>query len=124
MLLPAAGHKGYALSLLVELVGGILAGNSAPGLPDYRTRNGVLFIVLDIAAFRPVTEFLDQGGVYTDLVKAVTPAPGFAEVMLPGEPELRNETRRRASGLAVDDATWQLLSEAAASYGLPMPPPA
>jgi LDH2 family malate/lactate/ureidoglycolate dehydrogenase len=121
MLLPAAGHKGYALSLLVELVGGILAGNSAPGLPDYRTRNGVLFIVLDIAAFRPVSEFLDKSGAYADLVKAVAPAPGFAEVMLPGEPEVRNEEQRRAAGLIVDDATWKLLSDAAAAYGLTMP---
>lgn len=121
MLLPAAGHKGYALSLLVELVGGILVGNSAPGLPDYQTRNGVLFIVLDIAAFRPVAEFLDKGGAYRDLVKAVTPAPGFAEVLLPGEPEVRSEAQRRAAGLTVDDATWKLLSDAAASYGLPMP---
>ena len=53
VLLWAAGHKGYGLSLLVEFLGGILAGNSVPGLPDYKPRNGVLFIVLDIEPFRP-----------------------------------------------------------------------
>lgn len=121
VLLPAAGHKGYGLSLLVELLGGILAGNSCPGLADYSPRNGVLFIVLDIAAFRPAEEFRATTGVYADIVKAIKPAPGFTEVLLPGEPEFRNMEQRSAAGITVDDASWSYLLEKAAEYGIAAP---
>jgi len=121
VLLPAAGHKGYGLSLLVELLGGILAGNSCPGLPDYRPRNGVLFIVLDVAAFRPAEEFRATTGAFANVVKALKPAPGFAEVMLPGEPEFRNMEQRCASGITVDDASWSYLLDKAAQYGIAAP---
>ena len=90
VLLPAAAHKGYALSLLVEFLGGILTGNGVPALPDtYQPRNGVLFIVLDIEAFQPLQDFLSLSAAFTDAIKAVPPAPGFEEVLLPGEPEQR-----------------------------------
>ena len=58
-LLPMAGHKGYGLSLLVELLGGMLTGQSCPGLPTYTVlKNGVLFIVLAIEPFRSPEDFL------------------------------------------------------------------
>ncbi len=121
MLLPFAAYKGYALSLLVELLSGVLTGNGTPVLPGYRPGNGVLFIVMHIAAFRPLSEFYAVSGEVADRVKAVPPAPGFSEVLLPGEPEQRTAAQRRATGVPVDDATWQLLTEDAAHFGLPLP---
>ena len=121
VLLPAAGHKGYGLSLLVELLAGVLAGNSCPGLPDYSPRNGVLFIVLDVAAFQPADQFNATTGAYAGVIKALKPAPGFQEVLLPGEPEFRNIDQRRAEGISVDDASWGYLLEKAAEYGIPLP---
>lgn len=114
MLLPAAGHKGYALSLLVEFLGGILTGNGCPALGNVRPGNGVLFLVLDVAAFRPLADYLADGARLAATVKAVPPAHGFDEVLLPGEPEQRMQSERRSNGILVDDATWQLLTEDAA----------
>jgi LDH2 family malate/lactate/ureidoglycolate dehydrogenase len=121
VLLPAAGHKGYGLSLLVEFLGGILAGNSCPGLPEYLPRNGVLFIVLDIAAFQPADQFLETSGKYAGMIRTLRPAPGFDEVLLPGDPEHRNIDRRMATGIDVDDTTWGQLTDAAATYGVDVP---
>jgi uncharacterized oxidoreductase len=121
MLLPAATHKGYALSLLVEFLGGILTGNGAPALGGYRPGNGVLFLVLDVAAFRPLATFLADGGRMADAVKAVPPAPGFDEVLLPGEPEQRMLALRQAAGVQIDDATWRLLTEDAAKLDVVVP---
>jgi len=118
MLLPAATHKGYALSLLVEFLGGILTGNGCPALGNVRPGNGVLFLVLDISAFRPPAEYFGDGMRLAGAVKAVPPAPGFQEVLLPGEPEQRMEAERRSHGILVDDATWALLSEDAAHLGV------
>jgi uncharacterized oxidoreductase len=121
MLLPAATHKGYALSLLVEFLGGVLTGNGAPALGGYRPGNGVLFLVLDVAAFRPLADFLADSTRLAGAVKAVPAAPGFSEVLLPGEPEQRMEAERRATGVQVDDATWALLTEDAATLGVALP---
>jgi uncharacterized oxidoreductase len=114
MLLPAATHKGYALSLLVEFLGGILTGNGCPALGNVRPGNGVLFLVLDVTAFRPLADYMADGARMAATVKAVQTAPGFSEVLLPGEPEQRMQSERRSGGILVDDATWALLTEDAA----------
>jgi uncharacterized oxidoreductase len=121
MLLPAAGHKGYGLSLLMEFLGGVLTGRGCPALPGFVPGNGVLFIVLSIEPFRPVEDFLADGAALCEQVKAVPPAPGFDEVLLPGEPEQRTAERRRAEGIMVDEATWAQLTAAAAALGVAVP---
>ena len=40
MLLPAAGHKGYSLALLTDLLGGVLTGAGGPTLPGTILGNG------------------------------------------------------------------------------------
>jgi len=121
-LLPIAGHKGYGLSLLVELLGGMLTGQSCPGLPTYTSlKNGVLFIVLAIEPFRSPEDFLKDGSALCELVKNVAPAPGFDEVLLPGEPEQRTSARRQAEGIPVDETTWGQLAAAAAKFGVAVP---
>lgn len=116
VILPAAGHKGYGLSLLVEWLGGILTGSSCPAMPTFtRLGNGVLFIVLSIEAFRPAEAVLQDGAGLYDRVKNAPPAPGFQEVLLPGEPERRIAAQRRTEGINVDEATWNLLTTSAQS---------
>lgn len=123
MLLPTAGHKGYALSLLVEMLGGLLTGNGSPALGGhYRPGNGVLFLLLNVDAFRPLADFLADSAALAARTKAVPPAPGFQEVLLPGEPEQRIAAQRRAQGISLDEATWQLLCQAAQSLGVAVPP--
>jgi LDH2 family malate/lactate/ureidoglycolate dehydrogenase len=121
-LLPMAGHKGFGLSLLVELLGGMLTGQSCPGLPGYTVlKNGVLFIVLAIEPFRSPEDFLNDSSALCELVKSVTPAPGFDEVLLPGEPEQRTARRRQAEGIPIDETTWVQLTSAATEFGVAVP---
>jgi LDH2 family malate/lactate/ureidoglycolate dehydrogenase len=116
-LLPAGGHRGYALGLLVELLGGALAGagcastGAAPG-------NGLVLVALDPAARSEPAAFLAEVDAVAAAILAVEPAPGFDRVRLPGEPEAETEARRRAEGIPLDDATWQDLVRAAAGLGV------
>jgi uncharacterized oxidoreductase len=121
VLLPAAGHKGYGLSLLVELLGGLLTGSGSPVLAGFGGGNGVLFLVLAIEAFRPPEAFLADAAVLCGQVKATPPAPGFAEVLLPGEPEHQTAARRRIDGIPIDQVTWAQLTAAAAERGVVVP---
>lgn len=104
-----AGHKGFALGLLVEILGSALAGI---GSQDTKvTGNGTCFIVIDPAAFCSVSIFrklMDQTVAY---MKSSSPAPGFSEVLVPGELEFRTMRKRQKDGVPIDDETVRSLIE-------------
>ncbi len=45
-------------------------------------------------------------------------APGFDEVMIPGEPEARRAAERRANGVAITVAVWDKIAAATQSVGV------
>ena len=51
-------------------------------------------------------------------IKQIKPAPGFDEVLLPGEPEQRAAAARLEEGIPIPDATWEQLVEAGRSLGV------
>lgn len=115
VILPAAGHKGYGLALLAEFLGGLLTDEAGE---EFLGGNGVLFIGLAPGAFRPAEEFLADAAALSARAKATPPAAGFAEVLLPGEPEERMAVQRRAEGIPLDDTTWAQILAAAAEVGV------
>jgi LDH2 family malate/lactate/ureidoglycolate dehydrogenase len=50
-LLTFGGHKGSALSVLIELLGGLLTGMGTACTPSYAGGNGMVLIALDVGAF-------------------------------------------------------------------------
>lgn len=122
MLVPAAGHKGYSLALLVDLLGGMLTGGgSAPEAGSTMQSNGVLFIVLAVSAFRTPEEFAEEAQAMVDRIKATPLAPGFSAILLPGEPEQQTAAQRRANGVPLDDGTWTQMVAEAERLGVALP---
>jgi uncharacterized oxidoreductase len=106
-----AGHKGYALGLLVEILGSALAG-LAPTDPAV-LGNGLCFLVVDPGAFCPIESFrslVDQTVAY---VKSSQPSAAGGEVLVPGEIEFRTLRRRMVEGIPVDEPTWEAIHHAA-----------
>jgi uncharacterized oxidoreductase len=112
----STGHKGFALGLLVEILGSALAGISSR---DPRVfGNGVCLIVVDPSAFCPLDEFrrlMDETVAY---IKSSRPAPGFEEVLVPGELEFRTFRHRQKDGIPVDAATLAAMREHGARLGV------
>jgi len=75
-------------------------------LPEYDGGNGTLFLALSIGPFISVEQFIDQTRRFEDLLKETPPAAGSSEVMLPGEPEMRERRRRIRDGIPVPDQVW------------------
>jgi uncharacterized oxidoreductase len=122
MLRPLGGHKGFCLSLLMDFMGGLLTGHGAASLPGYDVPgNGVLFLALDIEAFRPLGEFYADSNLLTEQMRSTKPAPNSSEVLLPGEPEQRSARQRRESGIPLDETTWEQITAAAAEWGVDAP---
>ena len=110
MHLPAAGHKGYGLALIAELMGDAMLA--------HRHDCNWLVTVVDIGAFRAADDYAASAEELLQKVKDVPPAAGFDEVLLPGEPEARRAVERAASGVPIPDGVWTEIKEAAAKVGV------
>ena len=113
-----AGHKGYALGLMIDILGGALSGAGCSGSGTTRLQNGVLMIALNIANFTPLDDFYEHIEGLVAHVKASPTAPGFDEILTPGEIEARQTERRLREGIPIDDETWRQIRETAAEVGI------
>ena len=117
-LLPTGAHKGTALGLVVEVLGGILSGEGAIGDRSGPVHNGTFLLLIEVARFLPLVDFTGQVTDLVQWVKSAAAAPGVAEVMVPGEPEARSEAHRRAHGIPIEAETWRQIEEIAAELGV------
>ncbi|HEY8426317.1 MAG TPA: Ldh family oxidoreductase [Limnochordales bacterium] len=124
-LLPFGEAKGSALSLIIDLLCGPLAGAlTGPFIAalyadlDRPQRLGHFFMAIDVAAFADPAEFRQRVDESIRAIRALPPAHGFERVYLPGEPEWLNEQRNRQQGLVLEPATERQLVELEASLGL------
>ena len=92
------GHKGYALSFMVEVFSGLLTGLGFGIDPEGRHNDGCFIAAFNLEHFRPLDEFKKDMGEFVEFIKDSPPAAGFTEVLYPGEIEHRNEQRRRQEG--------------------------
>ncbi|GAA5066102.1 LDH2 family malate/lactate/ureidoglycolate dehydrogenase [Thermocatellispora tengchongensis] len=123
-LLPFGGHKGYGLSVLIELAGGLLAGAGVSCLPGYGGGFGTVVLAVDIAAFLPLSRFREQAEELCRALRDTPPAAGFDRVLVPGEIEARTRRERLRDGVPLTEAEWRELRELAARTGAgePVPP--
>ena len=104
-----AGHKGFALSLLVEILGSALAGIRTTD--ETVVGNGFCLMVIDPSAFCPLERFKKLIHELVAYIKSSSLVEGVEEVLVPGELEFRTRRRREAEGIPVDDVTWQFVDE-------------
>ncbi len=108
-LLPFGRHKGYALGVLVTLLGG-LGGEFDI---ERRTMEGTFLQVINIGAFMPLDTYQRAVRATLDGLKGTAAAPGVAEVLAPGDPEAHSRAARVARGIDVPDASYQQIRESA-----------
>src|SRR5690349_20818516 len=118
---PVGGAKGYGLGLVVELLAGALTGAGAGAMRDasgWRKLWGTLVIVVDPAAFADVPAFKAAVSAYLAEVKASRLAPGFREILIPGERALRTRREQLAHGVRVTDGIWDEVARLACGLGV------
>lgn len=112
-----AGHKGYGLNIVIELLAGILSGTGCIGKPQ-QLSNGVLLIALDVSQFLSLSEFYQEADAFIQHVKSSPPAAGFEEILFPGEIELKVKDQRSKDGIFVEDETWGQIVECGRKFGI------
>ncbi len=120
--MPMAGHKGYAISLMMDMLSGVLTGSgygaqvTGPYQAEKPGRAGHMFIAINVEAFQPLAEFNARMESLIAEVKSSALAKGFDEILYPGEMEARNDRTNRANGIALPADTATDLRKLAQAY--------
>ena len=109
---PMAGAKGSGLSLMIEMLTGVLA--TAPilapfhqGKPGARKhRQNAVLIAVDISALGSLDEFCAAVDETLDALKALPAAAEGGEVLFPGERGAATERQRREAGIPLGPKIW------------------
>lgn len=122
--LTMAGHKGYALALLVEMLSGVLSGAAVgPEIGSmYKELDrpqdvGHFFCLLDIDAFMDPAVFKERVHRTIDGIKSSRRRPGVEEILVPGERSARTAERNRRLGIPLAPATVRELDELGERHG-------
>jgi L-2-hydroxycarboxylate dehydrogenase (NAD+) len=114
----SGGHKGYGLSLAVDLLTGVLAGSAfGPNIvglfsTEAPSNLGQTFIAIDPSAVDPTGTFEDRLEGYLDQLVASPTAPDApGRVLVPGEPEAEAARRAADRGVVIDAVHAERLRE-------------
>lgn len=106
-LMPFAKHKGYALSLVVCLLGG-LSGQfdlAQAGM------GGAYIQVWNIESFTPLAAYQQHVRIFLDGLKALPTADGYEEVLAPGDFEVRSRRHRLQHGIELPEPIYVAIQE-------------
>ncbi|MEM3027606.1 MAG: Ldh family oxidoreductase [Candidatus Bathyarchaeia archaeon] len=103
-LLPFGGHKGSGLGIVIEILGGALAGS---GCSLENKGSGLLAAAIKIDAFCPLDEFKARVDRFIETVKSSRKAKGFEEILMPGERAQRLREERLKKGITLEEAVWK-----------------
>ena len=120
-LLPVGDYKGYGLSLITDIVAGVMTGSLFGGSVFQDDRNydvGHTMIAIDPEAFLPRGEFAARLERLIDEVKSAPPIEVDQPVLLPGEAEQERAKRRKVDGVPVDVETVEQLAALAKELGV------
>jgi LDH2 family malate/lactate/ureidoglycolate dehydrogenase len=125
---PFGGYKGYGLSLLLDILTGVLSGGG------FATHVRTLYrevetpsqvantcAALRIEAFLPLAEFRRRMDEIIELMRACPTAPGVERIFVPGEIEHETERRRREGGIPLQPELQNELKALGAELGVKPP---
>ncbi len=120
--LPIGKYKGYGLSLMTDIISGVMTGSlfGTDVFQDLANHDvGSFVIAINPEMFMDRDTFYDRLEVLLDQVKSAEPIEPGDEILLPGEMELRRKAERQKNGIPIDKNTVAKLREIAAELDVP-----
>lgn len=124
-ILPIGGHKGFGITLFLEILSGVLTGarvgseiRDLYGAPRNQPQGlGHFCIAIDPAAFMPLEEFKSRMDAMLRMIRASKLAPGVVRMIIPGEPELEAKLQRSVAGIPLATGVLDQLNALARELG-------
>ncbi|MDP6151855.1 MAG: Ldh family oxidoreductase [Phycisphaeraceae bacterium] len=117
---PAAGHKGLALNLIIDVLSGALTGAGCSANPS-RDSQGIFLLVINIEAFGGREAFVTHT---EQLLEAIQNAPrqdGADAIRIPGHRAETLRKERLRDGIFIEDPTWSQIRELATERNITAP---
>lgn len=114
-------HKGSGLGIFVELLAGALVSDDTVATMEHLPHgviNNLFSVIIDPAAFDNPDDVARRTLEFCEFIKSRPAAVGTDEVLLPGEPEIKNRQTRGANGIPVDEETVRQILETGKSFSL------
>ena len=125
-LLPLGGHKGFGLSLVVDLLCGVINGgafqhriHSMYTKPDEPSRTGHMMIALNPGLFLDENAYLDRMDQFYSTVNSSPMSDSAVRMYLPGEIEHETLERRRAEGIPLPRTLLEKINVLASELNVP-----
>ena len=121
---PFAGHKGYGLAFILEILAGVLTGAAfGQGLhslydADHVAGLGQFLMAINIENFMEPEVFFSRLEEWIEEVKFSPLASDSQEILIPGEIEQKNKSENLKTGLVYDDVLLKEIDLLAHKYSL------
>lgn len=124
-LMPMAGHKGYGIALLVEVLTGVLGGGAFGNLlrswvfgPPLPVNQSHSFVAINVEAFEPAASFKQRMDALIRQIKDAPKAKGADRIWLPGEKEWEYRAKALAEGIVLPQDVRSSLKALAEDLGI------
>lgn len=128
VMLPFGGMKGSAITLLLDILSGVLSGSEFGGRvlsvltnQERESGNGNFMLVFKVAAFLPVEKFKARMDEELARLQALKPSRGVSEVIYPGYKEHHTELARRERGIPFAEAVLEEARSVGKRHGVSFP---
>ncbi|MEK7435383.1 MAG: Ldh family oxidoreductase [Pseudomonadota bacterium] len=128
VMLPFGGMKGSAVTLLLDILAGVLTGAEFGGRvlsvltnQERESGNGNFMLVLKVDSFLPAAEFKARMDEELARVRALKPVKGIKEVIYPGYKEHFTEAARREQGIPLPAAVVEEARQFGERHGVAFP---
>ena len=125
---PMGGAKGFALSILVEILSGVITGAAVARevgsiYEDFSRPNGAghAFVSLDVEAFMPRDTYFDRLETLVGFIQSAPQASGSRGPVLPGDRRWSAYDKHATGGLEVEQRTAARLDAVARELGVKTP---
>jgi LDH2 family malate/lactate/ureidoglycolate dehydrogenase len=125
------GHKGYALSAMVDILTSVLSGaNWGPFAPPFALRQeipersvgkgiGHFFGAMEIDGFMEVNEFKKRIDEWIEVFRKTKTGSPDVKVLIPGDPEREQEIIREKTGIPLLQPVVDDLMDISKQTGIP-----
>lgn len=118
-ILSIAGHKGYGLAVVCEILAGALTGGGCSNPANAgRVINGMFSIYLNPLLFQNEPGYSTEVERFIAWVKSARIQSRGGEILMPGEVEERTRAKRLKDGIDIDTTTWGQIVDTGKTVGV------
>ncbi len=127
-LLPIGDHKGYGLSMAIEILTALLSGGKlSPEIRSWINQTekpmeaSFMIIVINIANFQNPKAFKTRIKEWLDLINGLPLRDGFDRIYYPGEIEGEKYNERKKNGIPIEKRTEKMFKQLADYFKIEKP---